>query len=51
MPQAIEREAWFWSEHWQAKEREAQKDIDEGRVKSFSSAEELIAELRKVDER
>lgn len=40
---------WFWSEYWQAREREAQENIDEGRVKSFSSAEELIAELNRKE--
>ena len=25
-------QAWFWTDEWQAKEREAQEDIDAGRV-------------------
>jgi len=40
-------QAWFWSERWQAMEREASADIAAGRVKRFDSADDLIAELDK----
>lgn len=29
-------QAWFWTDEWQAKEREAQEDIDAGRVEDAS---------------
>jgi AbrB family looped-hinge helix DNA binding protein len=38
-------QAYFWTPEWQAAEREAQADIDEGRVKEFASVEELLNEL------
>lgn len=40
---------WFWTEEWQAGEREAQADIDAGRIKNFDSMEEFIEGLRKSD--
>jgi hypothetical protein len=30
--------AWFWTRRWQEGEREAQEDIDAGRIHSFASA-------------
>jgi hypothetical protein len=38
-------QAWFWSERWQAMEREADAAIAAGRVKQFDSAEDLLEEL------
>ena len=38
-------QAYFWTEAWQAGERQADADIAAGRVKSFDSAEALIDEL------
>lgn len=40
-------QAWFWTPGWQKAEREADADIKAGRVKSFSSVEDLIAELHR----
>ena len=40
-------QAYFWTEEWQAAEREASADIAAGRTKRFHSAEELIADLNK----
>jgi hypothetical protein len=40
-------QAWFWSERWQAMEREASADIAAGRVRGFDSADDFIAELDK----
>jgi AbrB family looped-hinge helix DNA binding protein len=37
---------WFWTPEWQAKEREADEDIAEGRVKDFDSVEALLQDLR-----
>jgi len=38
-------QAWWWTEEWQKKEREAEKDIKEGKVKEFSKVEDLIKDL------
>lgn len=38
-------QAWFWTERWQAMEREVDEDIAAGRVETFDSAEEFIADL------
>jgi bifunctional DNA-binding transcriptional regulator/antitoxin component of YhaV-PrlF toxin-antitoxin module len=37
---------WFWTSEWQKKEREADDDIGQGRVREFESVEELIKDLR-----
>jgi AbrB family looped-hinge helix DNA binding protein len=37
---------WFWTPEWQKKERKADEDIAEGRVKEFASVDELIKDLR-----
>jgi len=37
---------WFWTAEWQRKEREAEADINAGRVKEFESVEELLKDLR-----
>lgn len=38
-------QAWFWSERWQAMEREADEDAIAGRLRTFDSPEELFDEL------
>jgi len=38
---------WFWSEDWQAGEREAQADLAGGRVRQFENAEEAIRFLNR----
>lgn len=38
-------QAWFWTKRWQEGEREAEKDIREGRTHGFDNAEEAIAFL------
>ena len=40
-------QAWFWSKEWQAGEREADADINAGRVKKAKSAQELIRSLKR----
>ena len=40
-------QAYFWTEQWQRGEHEAQDDIRRGRVKRFSSAKALIADLKR----
>jgi AbrB family looped-hinge helix DNA binding protein len=38
-------QAYFWTAEWQAAEREADEDIRVGRVKTFESVDELLADL------
>lgn len=38
-------QAWFWTERWQAMEREADADIAAGRVTVVEGMDELIAHL------
>ncbi len=42
-------QAYFWTVDWQAEEREAQGEIEAGRVRAFDSMEELIADLDAED--
>ncbi len=39
------RDAWYWRKEWQEKERQADEDIQAGRVKEFDDVEELIKDL------
>ena len=41
---------WFWTEEWQAGEREAQAEIEAGKVKHFDSMEKFLEDLEKEDE-
>ena len=48
--QAEERDpdqAWFWTEEWQKKEREADEDVAAGRMTRYFSDEEFTAELER----
>jgi AbrB family looped-hinge helix DNA binding protein len=38
-------QAYFWTQAWQAGEREAEQDLQEGRVARFETLEDLIADL------
>jgi hypothetical protein len=38
-------QAWFWSKAWQRKEKAADRAIKQGKIKTFSSASELIRDL------
>ena len=38
-------QSWFWSEEWQAGEREAEEDIKAGRVKRANSVKEFLKDL------
>jgi len=40
-------QAYFWIKRWQEAEREADKDIEAGRVKTFDSVNELIKDLNR----
>ena len=35
-------QAWFWTERWQKMERDAQADIDAGRVTRYEDADRAI---------
>lgn len=36
---------WFWSERWQRMEREAEADIEAGRVETFDRPEDFLHDL------
>lgn len=38
-------QAWFWTEEWQAGEREASDDIAAGRVTRYGSDDDLLVAL------
>lgn len=38
-------QAWFWSKEWQKEEKQAEKDIKNGKVKKFNSSQELFEDL------
>ena len=38
-------QAYFWSKRWQQEEREADEDIEAGRVRVFDDVDSLIADL------
>jgi len=47
---ADDAQDWFWSEEWQAAEREVDADLEAGRVYAFPSADEAIRFLRRCSE-
>jgi antitoxin MazE len=38
-------QAWFWTDKWQAKEREADDSLAVGHVTTFDTAEDFLAHL------
>lgn len=38
-------QGWFWSERWQAMEREADEDVRQGKVERFDDVEQFLDEL------
>ena len=38
-------QAWFWSKEWQKEEKQAEKDIKNGKFKKFNSSQELFEDL------
>lgn len=38
-------QAYFWTKEWQEAERQAQADIEAGRIEEFASVDELFADL------
>jgi len=51
MAEAKKDQLWFWTPEWQRKEREADKDIAQGRLKEFGSVAELFKDLRSRKDR
>lgn len=43
-------QSWFWTEKWQKAEKEAQEDIEDGRVEEFPAVEDLIADLHEDED-
>ena len=43
-------QAWFWTERWQKMEREAQADIESGRLHRYPDVDEAIAGLEKTED-
>ena len=43
-------QAWFWTERWQAMEREVEEQYARGEGKVFDSAEEFIAYIDSIRE-
>lgn len=41
-------QAWFWTEEWQAGEREVDEMVARDDVQEFASGEELMAHLRRI---
>ena len=37
---------WFWTEEWQAKEREVDEHIRKGEIETFDTIEEFLGSLR-----
>jgi hypothetical protein len=49
-PERDPEQAWFWTDEWQAKEREAEADIKAGRVTRSESDEEFLRSLESEPE-
>jgi len=41
-------QAWFWSDRWQRMEREAQADLEAGRIVEYANVAEALAALDKI---
>jgi antitoxin MazE len=41
-------QAWFWNERWQRMEREAQADLDSGRIVEYANITEALAALDEI---
>ena len=44
-------QAYFWTEEWQAAERESERELAEGRGRTFDSAEDAIRWLQEEQKR
>jgi bifunctional DNA-binding transcriptional regulator/antitoxin component of YhaV-PrlF toxin-antitoxin module len=41
-------QAWFWTDRWQAREREAEEHVEAGQVTTHDSAEDFLTHLDAV---
>jgi AbrB family looped-hinge helix DNA binding protein len=44
-------QAWFWSNHWQLMEHEAQADLDAGRIVEYANIADALAALDEIQAR
>ena len=42
-------QAWYWTKEWQAKEKEADRDLSSGRFREFGTLEDLLKDLHGED--
>ncbi len=42
-------QAWFWTPEWQAKEKQADRDLSAGRCRDFEKLEDLLKDLHSED--
>ena len=40
-------QTYFWTPKWQSAEREAQNDVDEGRIAEFETVDDLLVDLHR----
>jgi len=43
-------QAWFWTEHWQRLEHEAQEDFDASSIHRYANVDEAIGALQELDQ-
>jgi AbrB family looped-hinge helix DNA binding protein len=51
MKMISKEQSWFWTERWQNGEKEAEEDIESGRVHKFENADDALAFLRKQSDK
>ncbi len=42
-------QAWFWTERWQAMEREADAELAAGKSTTFDTADDFLAHVERID--
>ena len=42
-------QAWFWTPEWQAKEKQAARDLSTGQYRDFDKLEDLLKDLKNED--
>lgn len=42
-------QAWYWTQEWQAKEKEADQDLSSRRFREFGTLEDLLKDLHSED--
>jgi len=40
-------QAWFWSESWQQREKEAENDLASGKYREYDTADDLLKDLHR----